>query len=83
MIEVQIGSYLEEDDIIRYEDMYARGIKLKELQTHLRCLKPNAIEILREDVSEADSAVVLTSVGKYSLKCRIFENISRVAEVAN
>ena len=27
LIEVQIGSYLDEDDIIRYEDMYARGIK--------------------------------------------------------
>jgi mannose-1-phosphate guanylyltransferase / mannose-6-phosphate isomerase len=25
LIEVQIGSYLGEDDIIRYEDMYARG----------------------------------------------------------
>ena len=25
MIEVQTGSYLGEDDIIRYEDVYARG----------------------------------------------------------
>ena len=24
LIEVQIGSYLKEDDIIRYEDIYAR-----------------------------------------------------------
>jgi mannose-6-phosphate isomerase-like protein (cupin superfamily) len=25
LIEVQTGSYLGEDDIVRYEDMYARG----------------------------------------------------------
>lgn len=25
LIEVQIGTYLGEDDIIRYEDIYARG----------------------------------------------------------
>ncbi|MEM6408815.1 MAG: mannose-1-phosphate guanylyltransferase/mannose-6-phosphate isomerase, partial [Pseudomonadota bacterium] len=25
LIEVQTGSYLGEDDIIRYEDLYARG----------------------------------------------------------
>jgi mannose-1-phosphate guanylyltransferase/mannose-6-phosphate isomerase len=25
LIEVQTGSYLGEDDIIRYEDVYARG----------------------------------------------------------
>ncbi|MAO00551.1 MAG: hypothetical protein CMN18_10695, partial [Roseovarius sp.] len=25
LIEVQTGSYLGEDDIIRYEDIYARG----------------------------------------------------------
>ena len=25
LIEVQTGSYLEEDDILRYEDVYARG----------------------------------------------------------
>lgn len=27
LIEVQIGSYLGEDDIIRYEDLYGRGVK--------------------------------------------------------
>ena len=51
---------------------------MKELQTHLRCLKPNAIEILREDVSEADSAVMLTSVGKYSPEMPHFLKISLV-----
>jgi mannose-6-phosphate isomerase-like protein (cupin superfamily) len=25
IIEIQTGSYLGEDDIIRYEDLYARG----------------------------------------------------------
>ena len=25
LIEVQTGAYLEEDDIVRYEDIYARG----------------------------------------------------------
>lgn len=29
LIEVQTGSYLGEDDIIRYEDVYARGQALR------------------------------------------------------
>jgi mannose-1-phosphate guanylyltransferase/mannose-6-phosphate isomerase len=29
LIEVQTGSYLGEDDIIRYEDVYARGLGAK------------------------------------------------------